>query len=930
METKFAVDLRYLLDQQPPDQREMIEKLVANPGFGEESYSYIYEQCSILDVSVAKYLIEHDGTGAASVFVNISKFDEAYHAEIAGYLKAEIIRDKAYRYFHSAFFAYVGLEHQKFIDFMSAHGYDEYTIQCLSHLYNLNLPTLKKFIAISVATVLKYKNSFQDCSDDEIAIALIESGHKEDLHRNIGMFSNLSSQVFESLYFANEDTESQGIQSLGLPDFERDIRSFVDNDAIAEIIINQGSAVWFLGRIEIFNITDFDRISKALGRSDYIMEIIEELRHGLKMIPDSRRISLSKIKLPNIVGLAATIVGNRLNAAIVKILEDKLGEISDEQYKFLSTVEVRNNGKRFAKNLFDTVGIAIISAISNEIVIKNPLSDFNFLERSPYLFVPDYLKTCLDIFGENADADILYLVKELLLDHEVPETFREFGVDKTGTEGIDQLTNLTHTFYERIFRGEIPQDILTNDAAMKLFLPAVRTKTTYGNTSDYQVRRSLNAITVVSQYPVGEIEVVKVDRDIKKIDANGEFIKPDKLELSQEAEESYVRTIREVQVASELLTKDGKALDVEKANEFFLEIERIAQQKIGTLRANLKDTDPSRTKSLDSLNSKIEQLEKMTTQSLWRLGKFYENIQVLSQHKEFKQHLRSLLIASTLLQNPNIDITDIINTRSKSITDLNQITRLTALLEQTVREETWKDNFIANLNEKSLKKITEVGFLSDFIRSQIKLQEKARLLATDPDAVEVRKQNYSLIPVHGPLKELSGQIADTCWATYDGHKFDGFDNFTAVLIVKDLNVPAKRRFAGAALLIEGEALDGTPLLIIRGLNPLESDTHSVDIDSFVSEFSSYANRIAQEQGRKLAIVIDGHSGGSATNRPLLYAYLSALRKSLTQVEVADTPGNRTTFNGYDITQNTYLVSEPVSTVQAMGSVNKTPAITPEL
>ena len=160
METKFAVDLRYLLDQQPPDQREMIEKLVANPGFGEESYSYIYEQCSILDVSVAKYLIEHGGTGAASVFVNISKFDEAYHAEIAGYLKAEIIRDKAYRYFHSAFFAYVGLEHQKFIDFMSAHGYDEYTIQCLSHLYNLNLPTLKKFIAISVATVLKYKNSF--------------------------------------------------------------------------------------------------------------------------------------------------------------------------------------------------------------------------------------------------------------------------------------------------------------------------------------------------------------------------------------------------------------------------------------------------------------------------------------------------------------------------------------------------------------------------------------------------------------------------------------------------------------------------------------------------------------------------------------------------------------------------------------------------
>ena len=60
-------------------------------------------------------------------------------------------------------------------------------------------------------------------------------------------------------------------------------------------------------------------------------------------------------------------------------------------------------------------------------------------------------------------------------------------------------------------------------------------------------------------------------------------------------------------------------------------------------------------------------------------------------------------------------------------------------------------------------------------------------------------------------------------------------------------------------------------------------------------------------GRTLAMVIDDHSGGSATNRPLLFAYLSGLKSSLTQVKgvvAADTK-----FNGYDISSHVYLMPQ---------------------
>jgi hypothetical protein len=67
----------------------------------------------------------------------------------------------------------------------------------------------------------------------------------------------------------------------------------------------------------------------------------------------------------------------------------------------------------------------------------------------------------------------------------------------------------------------------------------------------------------------------------------------------------------------------------------------------------------------------------------------------------------------------------------------------------------------------------------------------------------------------------------------------------------------------------------------------------------------YLKPIASALGRKLAVVIDDHAGGSASNRPVVFNFLSAKAVSLQPVKLASATDS--TFNGYDITNNTFLV-----------------------
>ena len=102
-----------------------------------------------------------------------------------------------------------------------------------------------------------------------------------------------------------------------------------------------------------------------------------------------------------------------------------------------------------------------------------------------------------------------------------------------------------------------------------------------------------------------------------------------------------------------------------------------------------------------------------------------------------------------------------------------------------------------------------------------------------------------------------------------------------------------------------ESVEGEQLLIIRGLNPLQNLINKMDAAAFYDEVTGWAKEKAAAAGRRAAIVIDWHSGGSGTNRPALYEFLSTKRDSLQRV--TNLNPKDTVFNGYGITTDAYYL-----------------------
>jgi hypothetical protein len=101
---------------------------------------------------------------------------------------------------------------------------------------------------------------------------------------------------------------------------------------------------------------------------------------------------------------------------------------------------------------------------------------------------------------------------------------------------------------------------------------------------------------------------------------------------------------------------------------------------------------------------------------------------------------------------------------------------------------------------------------------------------------------------------------------------------------------------GACFLIETKSEEGKPLLVIRGLNPRENVINGLSISDFFNKFMNYVKDLAKKDGRTVALVADDHSGGSGTNRPILFEYM----KNLDAPSITLASDRDTNINGYNI------------------------------
>lgn len=151
------------------------------------------------------------------------------------------------------------------------------------------------------------------------------------------------------------------------------------------------------------------------------------------------------------------------------------------------------------------------------------------------------------------------------------------------------------------------------------------------------------------------------------------------------------------------------------------------------------------------------------------------------------------------------------------------------------------------------------------------------------------------------LMELSGHIADACWAGKYDSIAQKYPNMTTVAMKQDPG-SEKEKLVGAGMLIEAQGKDGQPVTVIRGLNPLENMVNSLSVEQFTDACIDYARQIATDKGMRLGITIDDHAGGSGASRPVLFGYLTGLKRELKPLPVTY---SSTEFNGYDITRDVY-------------------------
>lgn len=519
-------------------------------------------------------------------------------------------------------------------------------------------------------------------------------------------------------------------------------------------------------------------------------------------------------------------------------------------------------------------------------VLKTPESEW-----------PVITGTAIRIFGENTTSNSAHLVRSILRNTTNPEKDL-LGITESGQAGILQLRDITKDFMASLrainLSSEIFDKLEQSEVLRDVFKQAVRYETSewfqYGDYDFDDIlryhREALNDGRLVSlseaYLPSNTVEVAKLKSK-------------EKLELTEDAVDRYTLLRNELMHTTHLL---------EKRQPFSYMLSDLAQQVTlvaQKLHTRLGDSQLSAAARL-SIERQQQELVALIAPTdptdsskypLRSMADFERNFRVLAKHDQLHPQMRKMMFAWAMRKNPGW-VERVRELSYEANTDDISATR--EFIEHIVNQETFRDYFTDKHSVSLFRKIVNTKSL------------EAALLRAQGVGLSNDTVNLQFVPTRGLMLEFSGHIADACWAGTYASIAEKMPNMTAVIIKQNPDDPMREKLVGAGMLIEAMSDDGTstPLLVVRGLNPLENFINHVSVEQFYERFMEYASEIAESQGRQLAIAIDQQSGMASTNRPVLFNYLSGRRHSMKRIKVNEAS---TTFNGYDISNITYLVGK---------------------
>ena len=801
------------------------------------------------------------------------------------------------------------------------------SIQSPYRINNHANATLDKALADIVAGRGKYGAATEELAfhmsfDSDDCMRLIESGQLEVVLDNLDMFVGLSEEDMRALYHAGLHAKRASVIWVKKDSFPEGV---VDYEEIAEHLIANGNLQFLIDHIPSdVDVNKKQVYDKAIENKSYAFiflnasyfpeEIIniEQIVDGLIEIGRSHIIFTEKHLGRDIgISLDKTYVYQALTQAgeysiVIANAESFPEGVVDFTHVWEQALihqPVRALGERQQKQLS---GLPLSREVLLDCLRTNSQSFATLAEVYKLTSgeaIPS-LDTYIELFGRSGTIIPFTELEDLYQGTKISDRFTELGVTTVGVKGIDQLRSITTELTVKFVNEDVEtlQLAMSSDTALAIYANILRYKESgFG-------RRDNEYLRYIIQERIKSIRSFPESR-------RGRYQPSQEYSIAYQGEEDVVRqswTEDESNRYKRLLRQMTDAsLRVQEPHPFSSQVKilgRLVADELAELQAKQaediasgiapKAATESRAVAIAELNEILGDDEGQS--SLRSLKDFKSNFSVLSKYRSLHDELSTSLFMFAMRRPPQGFDAEAFEYLFARIADANR-------LEPTVDDVAFVVDQVDHvINKEALSHyFADKQLAKKFGRMSSTATLQQALVREQSGKVRTKKLPMSFVaePADAIAAKLSGQIADACWADqYD--MTDEFPNFTTVTI--RLNPGQKtEKMGGAFLLIDSQdEVTNERLLIIRGLNPVQNVINRLDVAEFYQAVTDYVKDLAEKDGKRAAIVIDGASGMAATNRPVLFNFL---RNQATVMKRAKPGRASTTFNGYRVDESTYLL-----------------------
>lgn len=763
--------------------------------------------------------------------------------------------------------------------------------------------------------------AFDGIDKQQLADQLIEDGRYSDLLDQADVFppDMIDKQAIIDRAFADQRTPTQELMYYKhyIPEADQNefIKRLIDRDessagivamnlwqissnhidsSIASHLIQAGNIMDVLCQIDRFDGIDHQAIAEQAYRAGHTQRLLGDLIH----FPNgSLNVDLAE-------QLLATEHGYEVAYALRKF-DDPDGKVA-AQLLGRSITYLNEIPRAMHSQLKDSPAVRQILAEHRDSDIQAILRSEDQGLLSSYAAIagddlPPAMLSAKSVFGTVGVAGTR--IANMILNAEAPTDYmKSLGITETGQAGIDQMKQQVSEFLAEFQAGDISPERAHQLEKSAILREALMNVTgyregTWGSSGGNELRQKISyynrAVEDGRIAPLKPGYAASTTYELTTVKA-----KKERATWTQDATERYQLLYSDMQRAARMAGQQG---GIRRAMEDLRQaIDGVADGLASQLEAIDADDPKAEFKRqnleqrLGKLTAYLQQVDnnEWVDDSRFVLESPADATRAFSElypHKELHGQLRRLVFAWAMRKEPvHAEIA-----RDLSLEPtLDSMSNMREFIEHIVNQETYGNYFSTKKQAEQFKQMNSTKALEEAMQRHQQLADRTGTT------------KLQFIPTRGLLMEMSGQIADACWADQYQSIAETLPNFTAV-IMKARPGQANERVVGAGMLIETkDTTTGEKVLLMRGLNPTENYIHKVDVGDFYQAATDYVRQQAQAIGAKPAIVIDNHTGGAATTRPTLFGYMSAERRELQRIPV---PFKDTEFNGYNVSGDSYAL-----------------------